>query len=67
MKIKATLIGVSAVLALTAGIAGFSGTAAADPKKPSATPVAVPADQRPMVKATAGPKEPVVVRPAYTG
>ncbi|MEU7893506.1 hypothetical protein AB0B45_11640 [Nonomuraea sp. NPDC049152] len=70
MKIKATLVGISAVLALTAGLAGFSGTATADPTKPSASPAAspaaAPADQRPTVKTTAGP-EPVVARPAYTG
>ncbi|MFF3667315.1 hypothetical protein [Microtetraspora malaysiensis] len=66
MKIKATLMGIGAVLVLTAGLAGFSGTAAADPK-PSVTSAPAPADQRPTVKATAGPKEPVVVRPAYTG
>ncbi|MEU7002769.1 hypothetical protein [Nonomuraea sp. NPDC046570] len=71
MKIKATLIGISAVLALTAGLASFSGTAAADPKKPAvtsaATPAPAPADQRPVVKTTAGPNEPVVVSPSYTG
>ncbi|MEV4159582.1 hypothetical protein [Nonomuraea dietziae] len=67
MKIKATLIGISAVLALTAGLAGFSGTAVASPEKPSATPAPAPADQRPTVKTTAGPTEPVVVAPAYTG
>ncbi|MEU4324530.1 hypothetical protein [Nonomuraea dietziae] len=70
MKIKATLVGISAVLALTAGLAGFSGTAAASPEKPSATsatPAPAPADQRPTVKTTAGPREPVVVAPAYTG
>ncbi|MGV9599034.1 hypothetical protein ACWDR1_20430 [Streptosporangium sandarakinum] len=78
MKIKATLIGIGAVLALTVGFAGLSGTAAADPAKPAATPAPVPAEERPTPapvpaeeqpaeKATAGPKEPVVVRPAYTG
>ncbi|MFD1937309.1 MULTISPECIES: hypothetical protein [Nonomuraea] len=66
MKIKATLFGIGAVLALTAGLAGFSGTATADPTKPSASPAPAPADQRPAVKTTAGP-EPVVARPAYTG
>ncbi|MGV9302206.1 hypothetical protein [Nonomuraea sp. NPDC003727] len=69
MKIKATLIGIGAVLAVTAGLAGFSGTATADPTKPAASPVSpapAPADQRPVVKTTGGP-EPVVARPAYTG
>lgn len=68
MKIKAMLIGISAALALTAGLAGFSGTAAADPAKPAVSPAPAPADQqRPTVKPTAGPKEPAVVNPAYTG
>ncbi|MEV7008018.1 hypothetical protein [Streptosporangium sp. NPDC051022] len=67
MKIKATLIGIGAVLALTAGLASLSGTAAADPKEPSLVPSPVPADQRPTLTETAGPKEPAVVRPSYTG
>ncbi|MFF5210309.1 hypothetical protein [Streptosporangium sp. NPDC000396] len=67
MKIKAMLIGISAALALTAGLAGFSGTATADSTKPSASPAPAPADKRPVVKPTAGPKEPAVVRPSYTG
>lgn len=67
MKIKAMLIGISAALALTAGLAGFSGTAAADPKSPAVSPVPSPADQRPKVKTTAGPEAPVAVKPAYTG
>ncbi|MEV4375357.1 hypothetical protein [Streptosporangium sp. NPDC049644] len=68
MKIKATLIGFSAALALAAGLTGFSGTAAADPRQPSASPSPVPAEQRPMVEEPVpGPKEAVVVKPAYTG
>lgn len=62
MKIKATLIGISAVLVL----ASFSSTAAADPKKPS--PTAAPTDApQPKVEPTAPSTEPVVVNPAYTG
>ncbi|MEU1878640.1 hypothetical protein ABZ470_15115 [Streptosporangium sp. NPDC020072] len=76
MKIKAMLVGISAALALTAGLGGLAGTAAADQKpsvtsapapaedRPTAAPV--PADGRPSVK-KAGPQEPVVVRPSYTG
>ncbi|MER6943983.1 hypothetical protein ABT294_08170 [Nonomuraea sp. NPDC000554] len=67
MKIKATLIGISAALAVTAGLAGFSGTAAADPKQPSPVPSAVRDDHRPRVMQTPGPKEPATARPAYTG
>ncbi|WP_214325124.1 hypothetical protein [Nonomuraea sediminis] len=67
MKIKATLIGIGAALALTVGLAGLSGTASAEPKQPSPSPSVAPADQRPKVKSTAGPKEPVVIKPAYTG
>ncbi|MEU3167813.1 hypothetical protein [Streptosporangium sp. NPDC006930] len=68
MKIKATLIGFSAALALAAGLAGFSGTAAADPREPSASPSPAPAERRPAVEEPRPvPREAVVVRPAYTG
>ncbi|GAA3123380.1 hypothetical protein [Streptosporangium carneum] len=69
MKIKSMLTGIGAALVLAAGLAGFAGTAAAEPKpvKPSASPAPVPAEDRPTAKSTAGPEEPVVVRPAYTG
>ncbi|NUW33728.1 hypothetical protein HTZ77_20145 [Nonomuraea sp. SMC257] len=77
MKIKATLIGFGAALALAAGLAGLSGTAAADPKQPvpaaapsaapAAVPSAAPADHRPTAQPTPSPKEPAVVKPAYTG
>ncbi|NUO97769.1 MAG: hypothetical protein HOW59_07545 [Nonomuraea sp.] len=67
MKIKATLIGVCAVLALAGGLAGLSGTASAEPRKPSPVPSAAPAESRPSAQPTAGPKEPAAVKPAYTG
>ncbi len=68
MKIKSTLIGFTAALALAAGLTGLSGTAAADPKEPSAVPSPVPAERRSTAEQpTPGPKEPVVVKPAYTG
>ncbi|MEU1732251.1 hypothetical protein [Streptosporangium sp. NPDC020145] len=87
MKIKAMLVGIGAALALTAGLGGLAGTAAADQKpsvtsapapakeRPTSAPVPaedrptaapVPADERPSVR-KAGPQEPVVVRPSYTG
>ncbi|GAA0852418.1 hypothetical protein ACFQVD_28615 [Streptosporangium amethystogenes subsp. fukuiense] len=68
MKIKATLIGFSAALALAASLTGFSGTAAANPKEPSPSPSSGPADLRPTVEEPRPiPKEAVVVKPAYTG
>jgi hypothetical protein len=62
MKIKAIIIGFGAALILAVGLSGLSGTAAADPKEPSAAPSPVPAEE-----STPGPKEPVTVKPAYTG
>lgn len=80
MKIKAIIIGFGAALILAVGLSGLSGTAAADPKEPSAAPSAVPAERRspakepsaapspvPAEESTPGPKEPVTVKPAYTG
>jgi hypothetical protein len=68
MKIKAIIIGFGAALILAVGLSGLSGTAAADPKEPSAAPSPVPAERRsPAEESTPGPKEPVTVKPAYTG
>ncbi|MEU5861886.1 hypothetical protein ABZ815_11970 [Nonomuraea sp. NPDC047529] len=75
MKIRNILVGACAALALAAGVAGFSGTASAEPRKPAAVPSAAPsavpspapADSRPRVERTAGPREPVAVKPRYTG
>ncbi|MEU0564029.1 hypothetical protein ABZ297_01350 [Nonomuraea sp. NPDC005983] len=65
MKTKATLIGITAALALTAGLAALSGSALADPKRPGPSPSPVPADHRPTVSPSQ--KQPVVINPAYTG
>ncbi|MFI7449353.1 hypothetical protein ACIBQX_17790 [Nonomuraea sp. NPDC049714] len=67
MKIKATLIGIIAALALTAGFVGLSGTASADPKEPTVAPSPVPSELQPTAKPSAGPEEPAVGNPAYTG
>ncbi|MFI6921213.1 hypothetical protein ACIBIZ_14760 [Nonomuraea spiralis] len=87
MKIRTMLVGAGAALALAAGLAGLSGTASAEPKKPAVVPAAAPsavpsavpsaapsaapspapAESRPEVERTAGPKEPVAVKPRYTG
>jgi hypothetical protein len=80
MKIKAIIGGFGAALVLAVSLSGLSGTAAADPKEPSAAPSPVPAERRspaeepsdgpspvPAEEQTPGPKEPVTVKPAYTG
>ncbi|GGS82357.1 hypothetical protein ACFFV7_45055 [Nonomuraea spiralis] len=83
MKIRTMLVGAGAALALAAGLAGLSGTASAEPRKPAVVPAAAPsavpsaapsaapspapAEGRPEVERTAGPKEPVAVKPRYTG
>ncbi|MEV0585049.1 hypothetical protein [Nonomuraea sp. NPDC050310] len=83
MKIKATLLGACAALALAAGFTGLSGPAAANPSKPapvSATDPAPAPAEKPAVVSTdepapapaesrpsAAPGEPVVANPSYTG
>ncbi|RSN11458.1 hypothetical protein DMB42_12760 [Nonomuraea sp. WAC 01424] len=83
MKIRTMLVGAGAALAVAAGLAGLSGTASAEPKKPAVVPAAAPSavpsaapsaapspaptESRPEVERTAGPKEPVAVKPRYTG